>query len=202
MTTVLRIVLVIVSVLTTWMIMRKIRTSQMRIEDSIFWIGFSFMLIFFSVCPQIVYWMSDLSGTQTPVNFIFTFIIFVLIVRMFRMTVKISQLETRLRDLVERIAIEENLKQSWKDPAQAVQDGEKDDKSHQKTRGTGLGCFQQVPPLSRWQSGGIFVIHSIQPRKGRAAEQRQREDKAAALYHSPVQPTTSQKDVLCKKGCF
>jgi len=129
MTTVLRIVLVIVSVLTTWMIMRKIRTSQMRIEDSIFWIGFSFMLIFFSVCPQIVYWMSDLSGTQTPVNFIFTFIIFVLIVRMFRMTVKISQLETRLRDLVERIAIEENLKQSWKDPAQAVQDGEQDEES-------------------------------------------------------------------------
>jgi len=129
MTTVLRIVLVIVSVLTTWMIMRKIRTSQMRIEDSIFWIGFSFMLILFSVCPQIVYWMSDLSGTQTPVNFIFTFIIFVLIVRMFRMTVKISQLETRLRDLVERIAIEENLKQSWKDPAQAVQDGEQDEES-------------------------------------------------------------------------
>ena len=122
MTTMLRIVLVIVSVLTTWMIMRKIRTSQMRIEDSIFWIGFLFMLILFSVCPQIVYWMSDLSGTQTPVNFIFTFIIFVLIVRMFRMTVKISQLETRLRDLVERIAIEENLRQT-------AQDGEKDEES-------------------------------------------------------------------------
>ena len=57
MTTMLRIVLVIVSVLTAWMIMRKIRTSQMRIEDSIFWIGFLFMLILFSVCPQIVYWM-------------------------------------------------------------------------------------------------------------------------------------------------
>ena len=129
MTTMLRVVLVIVSVLTTWMIMRKIRTSQMRIEDSIFWIGFFFMLILFSVCPQIVYWMSDLSGTQTPVNFIFTFIIFVLIVRMFRMTVKISQLETRLRDLVERLAIEENLKQPRKEANQQAQDGEKDEES-------------------------------------------------------------------------
>ena len=120
MTAVLRVVLIIVSVLTTLMIMRKIQKSQMRIEDSIFWIGFSFMLILFSVFPQVVYVMSDLSGTQTPVNFIFTFIIFVLIVRMFRMTVKISQLETRLRDLVERIAIEENLRQT-------AQDGEKDE---------------------------------------------------------------------------
>ncbi|MBQ6857053.1 MAG: DUF2304 domain-containing protein [Lachnospiraceae bacterium] len=129
MTTMLRIVLVIVSVLTTWMIMRKIRTSQMRIEDSIFWIGFLFMLILFSVCPQIVYWMSDLSGTQTPVNFIFTFIIFVLIVRRFRMTVKISQLETRLRDLVEKIAIDENMAQQREKSMQTVQDGEKDEES-------------------------------------------------------------------------
>ena len=129
MTTMLRIVLVIVSVLTTWMIMRKIRTSQMRIEDSIFWIGFLFMLILFSVCPQIVYWMSDLSGTQAPVNFIFTFIIFVLIVRMFRMTVKISQLETRLRDLVEKIAIDENMAQQREKSMQTVQDGEKDEES-------------------------------------------------------------------------
>lgn len=122
MTTVLRAVLIIVSVLTTFMIMRKIRKSQMRIEDSIFWIGFSFMLILFSIFPQIVYFMSDLSGTQTPVNFIFTFIIFVLIMRMFRMTVKISQLETRLRDLVEQLAIEENL-------CQTAQDGDKDEDS-------------------------------------------------------------------------
>ena len=110
MTMQLRMVLIVVSVLTTWLILRKIRMSKMRIEDSIFWIGFSLMLIVFSVFPEIVYWMSDLSGTQTPVNFIFLFIIFVLILRIFRLTVKISQLETKVRDLVQRIAIDENLK--------------------------------------------------------------------------------------------
>lgn len=106
----LRMVLIVVSVVTTWLILRKIRMSKMRIEDSIFWIGFSLMLIVFSVFPEIVYWMSDLSGTQTPVNFIFLFMIFVLILRMFRLTVKISQLETKVRDLTQRIAIDENLK--------------------------------------------------------------------------------------------
>ncbi|MCI7796190.1 MAG: DUF2304 domain-containing protein [Lachnospiraceae bacterium] len=110
MTMQLRMVLIVVSVVTTWLILRKIRMSKMRIEDSIFWIGFSLMLIVFSVFPEIVYWMSDLSGTQTPVNFIFLFMIFVLILRMFRLTVKISQLETKVRDLTQRIAIDENLK--------------------------------------------------------------------------------------------
>ena len=103
----LRMVLIVVSVVTTWLILRKIRMSKMRIEDSIFWIGFSLMLIVFSVFPEIVYWMSDLSGTQTPVNFIFLFMIFA---AMSRLTVKISQLETKVRDLAQRIAIDENLK--------------------------------------------------------------------------------------------
>lgn len=107
MTMLLRVVLIVVSVATTWMILRRIRTSKMRIEDSIFWIGFSCMLILFSLFPQIVYLMTDLTGIQTPVNFIFLFIIFVLILRLFRITVKLSQLETRVRDMAMHLALEE-----------------------------------------------------------------------------------------------
>ena len=107
MTMLLRVVLIVVSVATTWMILRRIRTSKMRIEDSIFWIGFSCMLILFSLFPQIVYLMTDLTGIQTPVNFIFLFIIFVLILRLFRITVKLSQLETRVREMAMHLALEE-----------------------------------------------------------------------------------------------
>ena len=45
------------------------------------------------------------------------------------MTVKISPLETRLRDLVEKIAIDENMAQQWEKSMQTVQDGEKDEES-------------------------------------------------------------------------
>lgn len=110
MSLLLRSVLIVVSVATTLMIMRKIRKEKMMIEDSLFWIGFSVMLIVFSIRPQIVYRMSEMVGTQAPVNFIFLFIIFVLIVRMFQMTTKISQLESKVKDLVARIAIDENLR--------------------------------------------------------------------------------------------
>lgn len=106
----LRIALVIASVLTTLLIMRKIRKEKMMIEDSLFWIGFSFMLIVFSIFPQLVFKMSDLVGTQSASNFIFLFIIFVLIVRMFQMSMKISQLEAKFKDLVARMAIDENIR--------------------------------------------------------------------------------------------
>lgn len=110
MSMLLRGVLVAASLLTTLLIMRRIRKEKMVIEDSLFWIGFSFMLIIFSIFPQIVFKMSDLVGTQSASNFIFLFIIFVLIVKMFQMSMKISQLESKFKDLVARIAIEENLR--------------------------------------------------------------------------------------------
>ena len=106
----LRSVLVIASVLTTLIMMRKIRKGKMMIEDSLFWIGFLFMLILFSMFPQIVFKISDLVGTQSPSNFIFLFIIFVLIVRLFQMSMKISQMEAKFKDLVARMAIDENLR--------------------------------------------------------------------------------------------
>lgn len=60
MTLMLRIVLIAASVLTALTVMRQIRQAKMRIEDSIFWIGFLGLLTLFSLFPQIVYWMSDL----------------------------------------------------------------------------------------------------------------------------------------------
>ena len=106
----LRSVLIGASVLTTLLIMRKIRKGKMMIEDSLFWIGFSFMLIMFSIFPQIVFKMSEMVGTQSASNFIFLFIIFVLIVRLFQMSMKISQMEAKFKDLVARMAIDENLR--------------------------------------------------------------------------------------------
>ena len=104
MTLLLRIVLIVASVLTTVLILRKIRQSKLQIEDSLFWIGFSFMLILFSVFPTV---LAELAGTYSTSNFIFLFVIFLLIVKLFHMTIKQSQMETRLRELVQKMAIDE-----------------------------------------------------------------------------------------------
>lgn len=107
MTMMLRICLIVASVLTTAMIMHKIRKSKVQIEDGIFWVLFSMVLILFSVFPQVAYWMSDLVGTYSPSNFIFMLVIFLLLIKVFSMTIRISQLEAKLRELVQRIALDE-----------------------------------------------------------------------------------------------
>lgn len=107
MTGMLRICLIAASVLTMLVIMHKIRRSKVRIDDSIYWVLFSMVLIVFSVFPQVAYWMSDLVGTYSPSNFIFTLVIFLLLVKIFSMTIRISQLETKLQELVQKIALDE-----------------------------------------------------------------------------------------------
>ncbi len=94
MTLLLRIVLIVASVLTTVLILRKIRQSKLQIEDS-------------SVFPIVPTVLAELAGTYSTSNFIFLFVIFLLIVKLFHMTIKQSQMETRLRELVQKMAIDE-----------------------------------------------------------------------------------------------
>ena len=108
MTATLRVVLVIASAFTACMIMKRIRESKLQIEDSIFWIGFSLVLLVFSIFPAVPDFLAHMAGTYTTANFIYIFVIFLLIVQMFRQTIKISRLESRLRELVQFIALEEN----------------------------------------------------------------------------------------------
>ena len=106
MTPTLRVVLIVVSILTTFMIMRKIRQSKLQIED--FWLGFSSILIVFSIFPGLPDLLAELAGTYTTANFIYLAVIFLLIVKMFHMSIKQSQLETKVKDLAQKIALDEN----------------------------------------------------------------------------------------------
>ena len=108
MTPTLRVVLIVVSILTTFMIMRKIRQSKLQIADSIFWLGFSSSLSVFSIFPGLPDLLAELAGTYTTANFIDLAVIVLLIVKMFHMSIKQSQLETKIKDLAQKIALDEN----------------------------------------------------------------------------------------------
>ena len=105
MTSILRIVLIIVCFLTCYYALYKIRKSQMQIEDSIFWILFSIALVIISIIPDIAYFLANLLGIGSPVNFVFLAVIFIMIFKVFSMSIKISQLEYKIRNLVQQIAI-------------------------------------------------------------------------------------------------
>ena len=51
--------------------------------------------------------LSRLVGTYSTSNFIFLFMIFLLLVRVFTMTIRISQLETKVKELVQAMALEQ-----------------------------------------------------------------------------------------------
>lgn len=114
MTVVLRVILVIASLLNCFWIIHRICKSQARIEDSIFWIFLSGVLILMSVFPQIVIWGAKITGVQSPVNFVYLCIIFILLVKVFRMSLRISALEARLQKLAQRYGIDTYLDKSRK----------------------------------------------------------------------------------------
>ena len=105
----LRIVLIVISILTCFYIARKLRKSQMNISDTVFWIFFAVILVLLSVFPGIASWGADMLGFQASVNFVFVVVIFLLILRVFIMSIKISVLEDKLRNLTEGIAVRENM---------------------------------------------------------------------------------------------
>ena len=111
MSIIFRIVLIVVSLGTMGYMLRKIHQAKMQIEDALFWFLFSALLLVLSVFPQIATWATRLLGMMSTSNFIFLFIIFVLLVRMFHMTLKISQLDDRLKNFAQKMAIEENLRE-------------------------------------------------------------------------------------------
>ena len=99
------ILLVLGSVLTFLYIMRLIRKSTVRIEDTFFWIFFAIILIILSLFPDLAYHIAHRLGFQAPINLVYVVIIFVLIVNQFAMSLKISRLTIKQKELTQQLAI-------------------------------------------------------------------------------------------------
>lgn len=123
MTSLLRILLVTISVLTFAYIIVNIRKSKVKLESLIFWIIFGLMLILLSVFPKIAMFASTLSGFYAPINFILVSIIFLLIYKVFTLTMQLSQVQQKLEELVRHIALKEAEKEKT----------EKQDKNKEKS---------------------------------------------------------------------
>ena len=106
MTVILRCVLIVVSILLTFFVLKKMRQSKVKIEDSIFWVMFALMMVVFSIFPGLADILSDFVGTYSTSNFIFMFVIFILLVKVFFLSLKISQRESRVTELIQQLALD------------------------------------------------------------------------------------------------
>lgn len=106
MTLTLRVVLVVTCILVLVLVIRKIRNSKVRLEDTLFWLLLAFALLVVSVFPQIFDFLSEAAGIYSTTNFVFLFFIFVLLIKCFSMGIQISQLDIRVKELTQYLAIE------------------------------------------------------------------------------------------------
>lgn len=88
-----------------WLILRKIRRSEVTIADSTFWFLFALSLVLMGVFRQIPFFFAGIFGIESPANFVFAYVIAVLILREFYSTVEISQLRARVRGLAQKEAL-------------------------------------------------------------------------------------------------
>ena len=107
MTVIFRVILVIVSILTMAFMMRKIRQAKVQIEAALFWVIMALILVEFSLFPAVADACAHLLGIYSTPNFLFLFMIFLLIVKVFGMTLQMSQMESRQKELVQRIALDQ-----------------------------------------------------------------------------------------------
>ena len=97
--------LLVGALLTFWLILRKIRKAEVTIADSTFWFLFALSLVLMGVFRQIPFFFADLFSIESPANFVFVYVIAVLVIREFYATVEVSQLRAKVRNLVQNQAL-------------------------------------------------------------------------------------------------
>ena len=100
-----RIFLILGSVATLLYFISKIRKSKIKINHSIFWVVFGMVLLALALVPDGIFWISNLLGFQSPSNLIYLIVIFLLVVKLFTTTMRLSKLSEQVNTLAQTVAI-------------------------------------------------------------------------------------------------
>ena len=105
MSVILRILLIAFSIGVCFFVFKKIRKAQLNIDDSIYWILFAILLLVLSVFPQIAILISELLEIESPANFVFLCMSFLIIIKLFQVSIDLSVQKHRLNHLVQKLAL-------------------------------------------------------------------------------------------------
>ena len=105
MSNTLRYLLLAAAIITAIWILRKIRKLKVKLEDAIFWIIFAVFLAILGIFPELTYWATGKIGLMSPANLIFLVVIFLLIEKVFTLSMVVSQLEEKVTTLSAELAL-------------------------------------------------------------------------------------------------
>lgn len=103
----LRVLLIAGAFLVCLFVVKKIKAAQMQVLDSLFWLLFSASFIILGVFPDVASAFSNQFGFISTSNFVFLYVIAVLVIRDFCNSLRISKLEDRLNSFVQAVALKE-----------------------------------------------------------------------------------------------
>jgi hypothetical protein len=111
----LRILLVAGAVLTLVFFILQIRRKRLLIDYSVFWLLFGSLLLLCAIFPEPIVAASRMLGFISPANFVFLAIIFILLFRLFSVSMQLSRLTRQVEDLTQRVALIEQADLDLKD---------------------------------------------------------------------------------------
>lgn len=129
----LRILLIAASIVTLIYITRKIRRAQLKLVDGFSWLLMSIFFIIISIWPQIIYWMCNWLGIISPINLVYLIVIFLLLMKLFFASIRISRLESRVNDLAQEVAIRDERFLGLKSKDRQAQEEQEKEKKEEGT---------------------------------------------------------------------
>lgn len=98
-------VLVVGALVTLIFVIAKIRRSEIKTSDAVFWFFFVLCLLLLALFPQIAFTLSDVLGMESPANLVFLCIVAILLIKQFTTSVEVAKLRDRVTYLVQEIAL-------------------------------------------------------------------------------------------------
>jgi hypothetical protein len=103
----LRVLLILGALLTLAFFLAQIRRKRLQIDYAIYWILISILLLVASIIPGPIITLAHSLGFESPSNFVFLVVIFLLLLKLFSMTLKLSRANQQITDLTQRLALVE-----------------------------------------------------------------------------------------------
>lgn len=100
----LRVVLIVRAALVLLFIVGRIKKSKIDVMDSIFWLFFSLSFVVLALFPQIASFFAGLLGFQASANYVFVYVIAVLVMRDFSNTTKLAMMRKKVEGLIQGVA--------------------------------------------------------------------------------------------------
>ncbi len=103
----LRVMLFLGALFTLIYFMRQIQKNRLQIDYAIFWSLFSGSLLFMGLFPDVIFTAARILGFDSPANFVYLVIIFVLLFKLFTNTLKISKMNRQITEMAQHMGLEE-----------------------------------------------------------------------------------------------